>query len=46
MIVVGVGIFMYKDNVNGGKSSDSSMIGTGELLLVKFIKLILNQNEF
>lgn len=36
MIVVGVGIFMYKDNVSGGKSMDASIIGTGELLLVSF----------
>lgn len=34
MIVAGVGIFMYKDNVTGGKSADASIIGTGELLLV------------
>ena len=34
MIVIGVGVFMYKDNGTGGKAADAAIIGTGELLLV------------
>ena len=57
MIVGGVGIFMYKDNVTGGKSADASIIGTGELLLVSLgdlffdchlataLSMIINANQ-
>jgi hypothetical protein len=39
LIVIGVGIFMYKDNGTGGKAADASFIGTGELLLVSCLCL-------
>lgn len=38
LIVIGVGIFMYKDKVSGGAST--SLIGAGELLLVSSSALL------
>lgn len=34
MIVIGVGIFMYKDGKKSSKDLGSSIIGSGEFLLV------------
>lgn len=39
MIVIGVGIFIYKDNQSVKSSSSNALIGAGELLLVIILLL-------